>query len=213
MHKSLSGDLRPFSGEGVGEERLLGESPAGSADWNGEIIRVGVGRRGPWVTLRRGEGGNTSFISVMRRVFRPDPLTCIMFALLSAIIYVAFFHQSSPPIEYFGTDSVTPQRVKAGEIISVTRSFRIKRSEDFTVTRALVRGDCTRSCEIVDMSTSQLTLEPNEYRNVERRHTIPRRVDPGVWELRFTFHWHDFLGRDRTLPLPPLFIEVVNDEP
>ena len=146
--------------------------------------------------------------TLIRQLFRPD-LPTVLLSMLWLAIIGAFLYVPSAPIEYLGGDAVIPAKVHAGGSIAVIRSFRVSKTDAYLVSRLMVKGDCSTACEILDLSTSELILKAGEYRNVKRDHIIPRRAGPGVWELAFTFHYHDILGRPRVLPLPPLSIEVV----
>jgi hypothetical protein len=131
-----------------------------------------------------------------------------LYILLLIFIGWTIFYLPSPPVENRGGDSVTPETVKAGGTVTVLRSYRVHREADLTVSRVMVRGDCAKECEVLDLTNSNLVLEPGDYVNVRRDHVIPLRASPGEWTLRFTWHWMDALGRPRTLALVPLRIVV-----
>jgi len=133
----------------------------------------------------------------------------LLFGVLVWVATLAIILPSPSPIEAMGGDAVAPQITRAGSSVTVVRNFRIMRDIPIRVTRAMVKGDCNKSCEIVDLSTSHLVLAPGVYHNVRREHQIPATVTPGTWTLIFTVHWGNFLGADHKMNLPPLDIEVV----
>lgn len=135
-------------------------------------------------------------------------LQWIVVVLWLAVLALLFMPEA-PPIESLGGDTVEPATVRPGDRVSVTRSFRIVRSVPMSVNRTMVRGDCKRSCDIVDLANGSLTLEAGDHLNVVRPHVIPAFVSPGQWELRFTVVWEDRLGRQRKTVLPELPITVV----
>ena len=129
--------------------------------------------------------------------------------LIWAAAYLFWLYAFPSPIELMGGDTVTPQKVRAGERVSITRNFRVLRAEPLNVTREAIRGDCKKSCEVIDLTSSTMTLPPGEYRNVVREHTIPIHAEPGIWRLVFSVHWQGRFGRYVSESLPELTIEVI----
>lgn len=134
--------------------------------------------------------------------------TIAMFVLWAGLLAWMVYTPSSPFVD-LGGDKVVPTKVKAGDVVTVTRNFRITREAPMAVTRTMVRGDCKASCEILDLAHGKLLLPPAEYRNVLRDQAIPTTAQPGVWQLIFTVQWEDSLGRDHNQKLAALEIEVV----
>lgn len=132
--------------------------------------------------------------------------------LLGVLVWtatLALLLPSPPPINTMGGDSVEPSVVRAGESVIVVRNFRVLRDSPIRVTRAMVKGDCKKACEIVDLTTSHLILAPGDYHNVKREHHIPATVTPGKWVLVFTMHWDNVFGEDQKVNLPLLELEVI----
>jgi len=132
----------------------------------------------------------------------------VIVGVVCSALYL-FFHEDTPIIDLDG-DSVVPQQVLAGGAISVYRSFRFTRDESVTVTRLMVRGDCAKSCEFLDLAQSAHLLKAGDYWNVRREHVIPLQASPGKWSLQFTWQWRDAIGRHHKLALAPLEIEVTD---
>lgn len=135
----------------------------------------------------------------------------LLYAVSAMWVMTIAFWMSTPssPIEQLGGDTVSPERVRAGEIVTVTRNFRIIRNQAMSVSRTMILGDCEKRCEIVDLPSGHLTLAPGDYINIQREHVIPATTDPGEWRLVFSVNWQDRLGRTINERLPELTIEVV----
>lgn len=131
--------------------------------------------------------------------------TAIALAIWGAVL----FYVAPVPIELLCNDSVTPAVVRAGETVTVTRSFRAKRDVHVEVTRVLIRGNCKDNCQIVDLYSGGLTLKAGDYRNMAREHTIPKHVGPGTWDLAFSMSYQGLFGVVSSVTLPVLSIEVV----
>lgn len=132
---------------------------------------------------------------------------CLSLLAVGCFIYLVFLSLDMPIVNLEG-DKLTPARVKAGERVTVYRSFRVLREQEFTVNRYMVKGDCKPNCELIDLSTSRLTLQEGDYIAVRRDHVIPERASPGLWTLQFTWYWRDRIGREHSLPLVPLGVVV-----
>lgn len=118
------------------------------------------------------------------------------------------FTEPPSPYQSYGVDYVEPTKIHAGDVIGIYRTFKIIRPETVNITRAMVRGDCTKTCEILDLPSGSLTLEPGDYKDVRRDHIIPANITPGIWTLRFTVQWDSRLGIQQSMKLPLLQIEV-----
>lgn len=114
-----------------------------------------------------------------------------------------------PPVQSLGGDAIEPATVKAGGVFTVTRSLRVHNDTALRVTRAMVKGDCAKNCEIIDLPGGALTLAEGSYVNLRREHFIPTTASAGMWRMVFTIHWQDALWRNRYLTLMELPIEVV----
>ena len=142
--------------------------------------------------------GKTTFIA----------LAVLTLSIWAALVGLLFYKPASPFVD-LGGDEVAPAKVAPGGTVTVTRNFRIVRDEPMTVTRAMIFGDCKESCEILDLSTSKLSLTQGEYRKIAREHIIPMLAQPGPWRLVFVVHWQDHFGRELRQPLAELSVEVV----
>ena len=114
----------------------------------------------------------------------------------------------SPPFESFGTDTVTPDRAKVGESFVVSRNYRATRREVWAITRTMVRGDCRKSCEFVELPAGALLVGEGTYVDVRRSYVVPANVTPGVWTLLFTVQWDAAFWGTQKMPLPPLTITI-----
>ena len=114
-----------------------------------------------------------------------------------------------PPIELMGGDAVRPEKVVAGGSITITRSYRIIRSEPINVVRSMIRGDCQINCEIRTLPGATVVFRVGEYKNIDIVHTIPADTHPGKWRLVFTVQWQGRFGRYANEPFADLEIEVL----
>lgn len=112
------------------------------------------------------------------------------------------------PFESFGVDTVTPDRIKPGDAFVVSRNYRATRRELWTVTRTMVRGDCAKTCEFVDLPAGSLMVEEGSYVDIRRAYVAPVTITPGVWVLRFTVQWDSLFWGVQKKSLPPLSITV-----
>lgn len=124
-------------------------------------------------------------------------------------VYLANFDESLPPVKRWNDDMVTPREVHAGDTITIYRSFTVTRATTLKVSRVMVKGDCRKACDLRDMPSSIMEIEPGDYVRARRDHIVPLTTQPGVWKLKFYIHWHNRLGQTKTMPLPELEIEVV----
>jgi hypothetical protein len=136
------------------------------------------------------------------------------FALAAASVLwlatgAAWFYSPPPPVVGWVNSSVEPIKAKAGDTIEVSRTFTATRDESMLVTRTMVKGDCKKACEIIDLPSSTLNLTRGDYTGIKREFIIPITASPGVWTLRFSIHWQNWVGRTLTQALPELTVEVV----
>ena len=139
---------------------------------------------------------------------------CIQIALVAAAVSpwaaVAWLalYSLSPPVNNWHDDSVSPTTARTGDEIVVARSFDAIRTDTIKVTREMIRGDCKKSCDRVEMPSGTLTVEPGPYREVKKTFVIPAAATPGEWRLVFTVHWDDSMGRTFKQKLPELVVQV-----
>lgn len=130
----------------------------------------------------------------------------------STLFWVCFvawsFLPEEAPIVSAPGDSIQPLIVKVGGVITISRNLHVKREAPVFVQRTLVRGDCAKSCEIVDLPSGNITLPAATYGNLLRDHKLPTVVEPGDWTAVFTIQWTDRLGRTHYEPLMPLAFKV-----
>lgn len=132
-------------------------------------------------------------------------LLAVFLWVLSAVLVLV----APAPVVDLGNPSVSPTVVKPGERIEVTRNIRILKPDSLRVVRTMVKGDCKKACDIVDLHGGALTLATGDHMNLRRYHVIPVTVSEGKWRLAFSVHWDDLIGRDRHIKLKELEIEVV----
>ena len=128
---------------------------------------------------------------------------CLALGMGAAYLYV-------PPSPYVptGGDSVDPVVSRADGVVYVTRHYDVTRPATMRITRRLISGTCPVNCDVIDLSSSELSLEPGSYAR-RRAHIIPHHIPPGRYVLKFDVIWQDRLGRDISAPMPPLEIEIV----
>lgn len=126
-----------------------------------------------------------------------------------ALLAYAYMHPPPSPYVSTGGDSLNPEKVKVLGAVAISRNFLITRREPMFVVRTMVKGDCSVTCEIIDLPGGNLTLEPGAYHNVIRDHSIPSFAQPGHWVLKFSIQWQDRFGRTLSAEMPPLAMEVV----
>ena len=137
---------------------------------------------------------------------KPLPIA-VASAIVAWILVFALFIPA--PVEMLPGDSVIPVTVYAGQTITVSRNFRAKRDVHVWVVREMVRGDCAKSCEVLSLDHSSISIKKGEYHNRMRTHTIPLAATPGIWKLTFSLNYSGIFGRTATIPLVPLEIEVL----
>lgn len=130
-------------------------------------------------------------------------------AAVWVVLIGVFLYPMPAPIDFIGGDSVGPVKVKPGGSITVSRNMSVTNAVPMQVTRTMVKGDCKKNCEILDLVHGRLLLDEGEYRNLEREHVIPLLASPGIWRLKFSVAWSDAFGRQHSKDLPELQIEVV----
>lgn len=136
-------------------------------------------------------------------------LGTVFFIVAWGAMAVIWIRATPPPVELLGGDRVTPASIRPGGVVTIARNMRIVRSHPLTVTRSMIHGDCKKRCEIIDLPTSLLTLDPGEYLNLERDHIIPALAGVGHWRLVFALRWQDRFGRETHQKMPELTIEIV----
>lgn len=139
------------------------------------------------------------------------PLHCLIFAAVAPWVATAvlWLYVQSPPVENWHDDIVSPTTVRVGDEIVVSRSFDAMRTDVINVTREMIRGDCKKTCDRIELPGGSLQIEPGEYRGVKKTYIVPAAASPGEWRLAFTIHWEDRFGRSLKQKLPELNIRVV----
>ena len=125
---------------------------------------------------------------------------------ISALLW-ALFPMGSPIVSMQG-DSIEPPIVQVGGTIFIRRNMRVTRKEPVTVIRAVVQGDCSVNCEIIDLSSGNLLLAEGDYIGIKREHILPLSIGPGLWKAKFYINWQDRLGRSHSEPLQELSFTV-----
>lgn len=157
---------------------------------------------------------NTAFcrfcVSFKRQcIVNPFPCAALGVAALLWIAtpFVAFVGRGTP-IEYLPPTIVSPSKVHAGQTVLITRSYIVTRIEPITILRRMEKGDCANRCDRVDLPSSELT-NPVGAATSSRPLQIPYDITPGVWTMKFSITWYDFLGRLRSAEVPAVTIEVL----
>ena len=128
--------------------------------------------------------------------------------LLWAGTTALYFWPPDSPIESMDGDYITPSRVKAGESVVIGRNFRATRDALWTITRVLVRGDCSKSCDRIDLPSSSTTVSEGTYLDNRRPHVIPLYTPPGEWRFEVTIQWDTPFWGIQKLSMPSLTITV-----
>lgn len=98
-------------------------------------------------------------------------------------------------------------RSGAGDVIGVTREFRVIRDDRVYLVRTMTKGSCPVACDIVDLHGGWVEVIKGDYRRT-RDIVIPATIRPGIWTLAFHQQWEDSFGRRYSRPLPTMEIEV-----
>lgn len=128
---------------------------------------------------------------------------------LWVVTVVAWVLPETPPIVHWNIDSVSPTSVMPGGTITITRNFVVIRKQKVHVTRTMVKGDCTKQCEFLDISNGTVLLDIGDYPNTSREHVIPQRATPGMWTINVSMSWVDSFGRQHSMSMQPLEIEIL----
>ena len=130
----------------------------------------------------------------------------MMVAGICVFLFVIIYVPGNPLLDMHG-DKAEPAVVRRGEVVHVTRNFRIDRDVFVTIIRRLATGDCKVSCTYVDLPTSHSTFPRDQY-NLVRGYTVPHDLIPGIWRLEFFIVIENFVGHQASYPLKVLEIEV-----
>ncbi len=139
----------------------------------------------------------------MRRLI---PAAIVSVTVMLGWMWWAFLPAS--PIVYFG-GHIEPSQVRAGEMISITRTFRIDRSGPMKITRAAVMGDCKLNCRIYEFPDASVVNHTVGSYMQTRQLRIPKEMVSGVYRLTFQAHWSSWWGRDYVTRAPELTVEVI----
>lgn len=137
-----------------------------------------------------------------------DALVIVILWLGSAA-FLWSYDPGSPLVPFGGDDYVSSPTVKAGDRITVFRSFVVERKALVHINRVMVKAGCPKNCEVVDLAHGSLILDPGTYRKLPRDHVIPSHTKPGRWALVFTVSYTNLVGRSLSATLPRLEIEVI----
>jgi hypothetical protein len=113
-----------------------------------------------------------------------------------------------PPVTYHDGDKIEPAIVERGGVVRVYRTFTVNRKEPVKIYRRMVKGDCTKSCDVRDLPGSTVINEPGEYSNHSRPFDLPDDMNPGVWRTEFTIVWENRMGMDKSMKLRDLTFTV-----
>jgi hypothetical protein len=133
---------------------------------------------------------------------------CVMTGIWMAVVAWAIW-PIDPPLQYLPGDSVTPDPVKEGGVITVHRKIHVTRKEPVVVVRNLIKGNCSPECEIVDLPSSSITVIPDAPRIQTRDFVLPSTVEAGTWRLAFRYNWTDRIGRVHSEPIPEIIFTVI----
>lgn len=130
-----------------------------------------------------------------------------MTAIWVSVLIWVFFPLGAPIINLPG-DFIDTQTVTVGGKVNVVRNLQVKRQEAVMVHRSMIRGDCSKSCEIINLASSSLMLKVGDYHSVTFTHQLPSIVEPGDWRLVSTTEWIDRIGGSHIESLAELAIKV-----
>lgn len=132
-------------------------------------------------------------------------------AMVSIVLVIIgwFTWPLEAPIKWMDGDKVAPLELKPGQMLYVTRQFEAIRAEPVVMLRTLIRGDCRKNCDIVDLPSSTINLQIGEHRNQTREFVLPAGMDAGEWRVVFTAQWKDRLGQVQTVKLKELTFKVI----
>ena len=142
----------------------------------------------------------------MRRALNVGFALCIFYWVGTGIWFI---WPIDPPMIELPGSTVTPQIVEKLGVITIARTLVVSREESVFVQRVLFRGDCAKSCEIIDMPSGNLTLPIGAYPSMSRDHILQRTVESGEWRAAFNIQWRDRLGRTHIVPMQELKFTVL----
>ena len=125
------------------------------------------------------------------------------------MLFWAFYPLPAPIVWYAEGESVEPTVVSKGGEITVTRDYEVASDRPVFILRTLIKGDCKKRCEIVDLPSSVISLSPGERRKQTRDFILPDAVEKGIWQVVFVAQWTDALGRVSTQRLNVLSFTVL----
>jgi hypothetical protein len=153
------------------------------------------------------EGDTMSNNLFMRAIYSVNPgmllLLAISFGLWATLLL------TPQPIRYVGGDSISPNILRPGQEFAVTRNFNVSRDVHVRITRVIITGDCSKQCDVLDISSGWSYLTKGEYRNRARHHVIPNRTSPGKYLFHTSIQWSDRIGYWHNMEAPPLALEIV----
>jgi len=136
----------------------------------------------------------------------------VFFSLMTATwlgVTVWAFWPLGSPINYLPGDKVTPEIVQVGGTITVHRNIQVVREEQITIVRTLASGDCSKSCETVELPSSTFIPAVTPLRAQKRDVQLPPTVKPGEWRVVYHLEWKDRAGRIHREIIPVIKFTVV----
>jgi hypothetical protein len=128
--------------------------------------------------------------------------------IVGVVVYAATA-TPAPPIVYTQPGVVAEIAARSGDLIHITRHFRVTNNTPIRIARAVVSGDCTTLCRVYEMPESAVVNQtPGDYVQT-RPLRLPNDMEPGTYRLVFIAHWSTWWGRDLQVKIPELTIEVI----
>lgn len=153
-----------------------------------------------------------NYCAALKKYCMAKPFPCALLAVAIALWLstpLLLTVGSQRPIEYLADDVVDPSRVRAGEIVYVTRHYHRLNDASVTILRRLETGDCALRCDRIDLPSSTLR-EPVGYGlRSTRGIKIPQELKPGKWKLIFSVEFETYFGRRIVYETPSIEIEII----
>jgi hypothetical protein len=128
---------------------------------------------------------------------------------LAMLAFMLAYHVNSESPIVWHSSAVYPTKVRAGEIIEITRDHTYTRDVLITILRRIETGDCSsqEGCKSYPLDSSSAFMKADRY-NKTIPHRVPARALPGRYKLIFSVNWQWWLFHF-SVPHPVLEIEVV----
>jgi hypothetical protein len=147
-------------------------------------------------------------------VLPPFLVTVSLISLIASLVIVGVVVYAAtatpdPPIVYTQPGIVAESSAKSGELIHITRHFRVVNNTPARIARAVVAGNCKDQCLVYEMPESAVVNQtPGDYVQT-RPLRLPNDMEPGTYRLVFVAHWSTWWGRDFQINAPELTIEII----